>query len=69
MLADEPTGQLDPDTTEQVLELLFDLQDAADTALVTISHDRQLGSRFRDVVHLRNGRICSRTRPNPVEPA
>ncbi|EFW91382.1 ABC transporter related protein [Haladaptatus paucihalophilus DX253] len=57
VLADEPTGQLDPDTTEQVLDLLFRLQETADTALVVISHDMQLTPRFDTVVRLEDGRI------------
>ncbi|WP_435078482.1 ABC transporter ATP-binding protein [Halococcus sp. AFM35] len=55
VLADEPTGQLDPETADRVLELLFDLQKTTDTALLTISHDRRLRSRFHDVVLLENG--------------
>jgi putative ABC transport system ATP-binding protein len=46
VLADEPTGQLDPHTTEQVLELLFQVQADADAALVVISHDERLTDRF-----------------------
>ncbi len=57
VLADEPTGQLDPETTEQVLDLLFRLQDTAETALVVISHDRQLQPRFDHVVRLEDGII------------
>ena len=57
VLADEPTGQLDPETTEQVLDLLFRLQETADTALVVISHDMQLEPRFDTVVQLKDGKI------------
>jgi ABC-type lipoprotein export system ATPase subunit len=46
ILADEPTGQLDPDTTEQVLDLLFEVRETADAALVVISHDERLTGRF-----------------------
>lgn len=55
VLADEPTGQLDPETADQVLELLLDIHTTAETALVTISHDRQLRSAFEEVVLLENG--------------
>ena len=55
VLADEPTGQLDPETADGVLDLLFDMQDTAGTALLTISHDRRLRSRFEDVVRLEDG--------------
>ncbi|KZN26012.1 ABC transporter ATP-binding protein [Haladaptatus sp. R4] len=57
VLADEPTGQLDPDTTTQVLDLLFRLQETAETALVVISHDMQLQPRFDTVVRLEDGKI------------
>jgi ABC-type lipoprotein export system ATPase subunit len=61
VLADEPTGQLDPDTTDQVLDLLFRLQETADTALVVISHDMQLTPRFDTVVRLEDGTIHAET--------
>jgi putative ABC transport system ATP-binding protein len=57
ILADEPTGQLDPQTAEQVLDLLFGVQAETDTALVLISHDRGLSSRFAETVLLRDGKI------------
>jgi putative ABC transport system ATP-binding protein len=57
ILADEPTGQLDPQTAEQVLDLLFGVQSETDTALVLISHDRGLSSRFAETVLLRDGQI------------
>ena len=57
VLADEPTGQLDPDTADRVLELLFDIRARADTALVVISHDRRLKERFADSLTLVDGRI------------
>ncbi len=59
VLADEPTGQLDIDTANQVLEFLFDLQQTADTALLTISHSRRLRSVFSEVIQLRDGKTVS----------
>ncbi|WP_256686165.1 ABC transporter ATP-binding protein [Halococcus qingdaonensis] len=55
VLADEPTGQLDPDTADRVLELLLDIHETAETALLTISHDRRLRSAFDEIVALENG--------------
>ncbi|WP_226010843.1 ABC transporter ATP-binding protein [Halomicrobium salinisoli] len=57
VLADEPTGQLDPDTAERVLDLLLSVQDEADAALAVISHDRGLTGRFADVYELSDGGI------------
>jgi putative ABC transport system ATP-binding protein len=55
VLADEPTGQLDPETTDAVLELLLSVRD--DTALVVISHDPRLADRFDRTLVLEDGRL------------
>ena len=68
VLADEPTGQLDPDTADRVLSLLFDLQETAETALVTISHDRRLRSTFHDVVLLEDGTTVAASDEATPEP-
>lgn len=57
VLADEPTGQLDPDTAGVVLDLLLELQADLDTALVVVSHDRQLAAGFESVVRIEDGAI------------
>lgn len=61
VLADEPTGQLDPSTEVRVLDLLFDLHESTDVALVVISHDPRLADRFDRVIRLEDGRISRRT--------
>ncbi|WP_394343431.1 ABC transporter ATP-binding protein [Halalkalicoccus subterraneus] len=66
ILADEPTGQLDPETAERVLDLLFDLRDRTEMALVVISHDRRLADRFDRVLLLDDGTLTERT---PAQPA
>ncbi|PSP68061.1 ABC transporter ATP-binding protein [Halobacteriales archaeon QS_1_69_70] len=55
VLADEPTGQLDAETAEAVLEVLFELQAATDAALVVVSHDRRLADRFERRYRLVDG--------------
>ncbi|QZP38456.1 ABC transporter ATP-binding protein [Halobaculum magnesiiphilum] len=57
VLADEPTGQLDPDTAERVLDLLLTVRADADTALVVISHDPRLTDRFDDCLRLADGEL------------
>lgn len=57
VLADEPTGQLDPDTATQVLDLLCDVSEAEETALAVISHDRSIRDRFDTVHQLTDGRL------------
>lgn len=61
VLADEPTGQLDPSTEVRVLDLLFDLHESTDIALVVISHDPRLADRFDRVIRLEDGRVSRKT--------
>ncbi|WP_255170534.1 ABC transporter ATP-binding protein [Natrononativus amylolyticus] len=57
ILADEPTGQLDPDTTDQVVSLLADVQERTNVALVAISHDPALEPAFDRTFTLADGRL------------
>ncbi|MGM0676247.1 ABC transporter ATP-binding protein [Ectothiorhodospira marina] len=45
LFADEPTGNLDQQTGEQIIQLLFNLKSAYGTALVLVTHDPDLASR------------------------
>jgi putative ABC transport system ATP-binding protein len=60
VLADEPTGQLDPATAGRLFDLLEELQAEAGAALVVVSHDRTLESRFPTVLRLEDGRLVER---------
>jgi ABC-type lipoprotein export system ATPase subunit len=55
VLADEPTGQLDPETTDRLTNVLFEVQHRTETALVTISHDPSLEGLFDRTLTLRAG--------------
>jgi len=57
ILADEPTGQLDPSTTDDVLATLASVHEAFTRALVVVSHDPRIAGRFDDVHVLSDGRI------------
>lgn len=57
LLADEPTGNLDGETSEAIVKLLFDLSDRFDATLVLVTHSRELAARCDRVVRLKNGRI------------
>jgi putative ABC transport system ATP-binding protein len=46
LLADEPTGNLDPTNTQKVLDILLDAADATGATLVTVTHDHDLLPRF-----------------------
>ena len=57
LFADEPTGNLDSETGERVLEMLLELRRSAGTALVLVTHDLDVAARAPREVHLRSGRI------------
>ena len=57
VLADEPTGNLDPETGERVHELLLGLNRARGTALVVVTHNQDLARRMGRALVLREGRL------------
>ncbi len=59
LFADEPTGNLDSETSEPIVDMLFQLNATADTALVLITHDPELARRAGRVITMRGGRILS----------
>ncbi len=59
LFADEPTGNLDAETGEKVIELLFDLNKEAGTTLIIVTHDYDLASRTQRILKLRGGKILS----------
>jgi putative ABC transport system ATP-binding protein len=61
LLADEPTGNLDSTTGEQVMNLLLSLHRDYGTTLVLVTHDRGIASSMERVIALRDGRIESDT--------
>jgi lipoprotein-releasing system ATP-binding protein len=57
VLADEPTGNLDPRTGERVGDLLFELNARRRTALVVVTHNEALAARLGRAVTLVDGRL------------
>jgi putative ABC transport system ATP-binding protein len=57
LFADEPTGNLDEETGDKVVQLLFDLNKEAGTTLVIISHDLDLANRTQQILRLKGGQI------------
>lgn len=57
LLADEPTGNLDGATGEQIVDLLFELHEKFETTLFLITHDPSLAARCGRVLHMADGLI------------
>ncbi len=59
LFADEPTGNLDAATSGPIVEMLFELNRAAGTALLLVTHDPSLAARTRRLVRMGAGTIVS----------
>lgn len=57
ILADEPTGNLDPSNAERVLNLFFDLQKTHKTSVIMVTHDLKIAARAQRVMQLQNGTL------------
>jgi putative ABC transport system ATP-binding protein len=66
VLADEPTGELDFTTGVQILELLHDVTHTAGTAVLVVTHNREIARVADRIVELSSGRVVS---DEPNEPA
>ncbi|MCY7350152.1 MAG: ABC transporter ATP-binding protein [Cytophagaceae bacterium] len=59
LFADEPTGNLDTDTSANVVDLIFTLNREAGTTLVLVTHDLELASRTQRIIRIRGGAVVS----------
>jgi putative ABC transport system ATP-binding protein len=68
LLADEPTGNLDEDTRDEIISLLEELWRQHRLTLVLVTHDTAVVDRAPRVATMKNGRISIRERGRPEEP-
>lgn len=57
VLADEPTGNLDPKNAERVLELFFNLQKTHNTSVVMVTHDPSIARQAQRVMRIDHGKL------------
>lgn len=57
LFADEPSGNLDEETGEKVMDLLFSMVKETQTTLVLVTHDLELAKKCSRVVHLEHGSL------------
>ncbi len=59
LFADEPTGNLDSETSEKVVNLLFDLNKEAGTTLILVTHDLELASKTKRILRIKGGHLVA----------
>jgi len=59
LFTDEPTGNLDAETSRGIIELIFNLNKEADTTLIMVTHDLELANKTGRIIKLKGGRIVS----------
>lgn len=57
ILADEPTGNLDSDTTEQVYKLLREINKKYKTTFIIITHDRRIAEKADRIIEVKDGKV------------
>jgi putative ABC transport system ATP-binding protein len=61
LLADEPTGNLDSESGQQVLDLFDQLHQQQGLTVIVITHGAEVAARAERVVTIRDGRLAERT--------
>ena len=67
LLADEPTGSLDSEAGESVLDLLERLREERETTLVLVTHDQAVATRADRLVRMLDGRVDTTTRARDAD--
>ena len=59
LFTDEPTGNLDAETGEKIIEMIFNLNKEAGTTLILVTHDLDLANKTGRIIKLKGGRMVS----------
>lgn len=59
LFADEPTGNLDAETSEKVVKLIFDLNREAGTTLILVTHDLELAAKTHRIIKIKGGKLVA----------
>jgi len=59
LFADEPTGNLDAETSERIENLIFSLNKEAGTTLIVVTHNQDLAARTNRIVRIRGGKLVN----------
>jgi len=59
LFADEPSGNLDGETSERIIEMIFNLNKQAGTTLILVTHDLDLANKTGRIIKLKSGKVVS----------
>ena len=59
LFADEPTGNLDAETSDKVVKLIFDLNKETGTTLVLVTHNLELAAKTQRIIRIKGGSLIS----------
>jgi putative ABC transport system ATP-binding protein len=68
ILADEPTGNLDSEHTEEVLTLLREFNERHGQTFILVTHESDVAAACHRIIRMRDGKIREETRPNDQIP-
>jgi len=68
LFADEPTGSLDAETSEKVIDLIFGLNKEAGTTLILVTHDNDLAAKTQRIIRIKGGKVVSDEQPSRLLP-
>ncbi|MFO0844646.1 MAG: ATP-binding cassette domain-containing protein [Gemmataceae bacterium] len=63
IVADEPTGDLDSKSAEEILDLLVELKKGLNKTILMVTHDPRAAARAERVLHLEKGRLVRESTP------
>ena len=66
ILADEPTGSLDSNTSNKILKLLIDLHKNKKVTLIIVTHDMNVAKLANRYIEVLDGKILSQNNPNSL---
>jgi putative ABC transport system ATP-binding protein len=67
LFADEPTGNLDQETSLQIEALLFDLNKEKGTTLIIVTHNQELAEKTERILKMKGGKLISDLKNDPNE--
>jgi putative ABC transport system ATP-binding protein len=60
ILADEPTGNLDSKTGDEILQILEDLNKKTGVTVIVVTHEKEVADRTRRQIYIKDGKVVTK---------